>query len=247
MHSYPNIKFNSPLLPLPLSNLSKILLTSSWSLTTTPSSSYTFPSTSDIEPLDVSALEAVDAKANIAMDIFLDSDPKKATNTTEAAYEVMIWFGTVGQPLPIGNTNDQKECQIGRSNYILSTGTNSASQTVFTFLSTQNQTISKTTDVSPFLTYLYHHAFLPSDNFYLGTLQFGTETFHSTSGVSLIVQDDFKIELIWGRPQENTKWDRRWLLLPIGVLLLVGGALAWWFRGQIAWRISRCGRKLGLE
>lgn len=37
-------------------------------------------------PLDVDTLASLNAKANVALDMFLDADPTQARNTTRAAY-----------------------------------------------------------------------------------------------------------------------------------------------------------------
>lgn len=52
---------------------------------------------------NVAALTAADLNSNVAIDMFLDSDQTKATNTTAAKYEVMIWLGSFGAATqPIG-------------------------------------------------------------------------------------------------------------------------------------------------
>jgi len=51
---------------------------------------------------DVTALENIDLNANVAIDMFLDSDQTNATSTVNANYEVMIWladFGPATQPI----------------------------------------------------------------------------------------------------------------------------------------------------
>jgi hypothetical protein len=40
--------------------------------------------------------------ANVAMDIFMDKDQKKAQDSADASHEVMVWFAAIGpatQPL----------------------------------------------------------------------------------------------------------------------------------------------------
>ena len=46
-----------------------------------------------------------DVEANVAIDMFLDSDETTAQNSTAAKYEVMVWFGHWFNADPIGQTN----------------------------------------------------------------------------------------------------------------------------------------------
>ena len=40
--------------------------------------------------------------ANVALDLFADTDVSKANVSTEASAEVMIWIGSFGSPQPLG-------------------------------------------------------------------------------------------------------------------------------------------------
>jgi hypothetical protein len=52
---------------------------------------------------NVAQLADVGLNANVAIDMFLDSDSSKATSSTQAKYEVMVWLGTFGAATePIG-------------------------------------------------------------------------------------------------------------------------------------------------
>lgn len=60
-------------------------------------------------------------------------------------------------------------------------GNNTQGQTVFSWLPENNLTHTSG-DFSPLVHYLWQFNFMPQ-NVYLGTIQFGTETFHATSEV----------------------------------------------------------------
>jgi hypothetical protein len=52
--------------------------------------------------LDTQGLSIVNAKTNVAVDVFFDTDITRATNTTAPRYEIMVWLGKFGSILPIG-------------------------------------------------------------------------------------------------------------------------------------------------
>ena len=60
-------------------------------------------STATSTPIHDDGLADAGVKANVVIDMFLDVDPTKAGSTTDAAYEVMVWVGTVGGSAPIGS------------------------------------------------------------------------------------------------------------------------------------------------
>lgn len=93
VHSFPNIKLNSNLLPLQLANLSALNITASWSMTATSKSK---------------SLDEIDVSANIIVDMFLDSSPISANSTTLPKYEVMIWMAEFGGKRPIGFSSSIK-------------------------------------------------------------------------------------------------------------------------------------------
>lgn len=69
--------------------------------------------------LDASGLKDVGAKANVAFDMFLDPDPENSESATDAAYEIMVWIGRVGSPLPLGYDSKNATCytqQLGPFN-----------------------------------------------------------------------------------------------------------------------------------
>lgn len=69
--------------------------------------------------VDASGLDGAAAKANVAFDMFLDLDDKNATSAVDAAYEMMIWIGTVGGPYPLGFDDTNATCytqQLGSYN-----------------------------------------------------------------------------------------------------------------------------------
>jgi hypothetical protein len=88
VHAFPNIRLESDQLPIQLSNLSALNIAVSWTMTATESSD--------------GDLAAIDAGANVVVDMFLDPDPLTANSTTLPKYEVMVWMGAFGGKKPIG-------------------------------------------------------------------------------------------------------------------------------------------------
>ncbi|KAG8531809.1 uncharacterized protein KY384_003445 [Bacidia gigantensis] len=135
--------------------------------------------------IDIDSLSAASTKANVAVDMFLDANAQKAKLSTAAAYETMIWIGTVGgvQPFHSQNTSDPPTFDLSGTTFSLFMGPNQSNQTVFTWLASSNLTsLAPGHDFSPLLRYLYQHDLLPAST-YLGTYQVGTETYHATKKV----------------------------------------------------------------
>jgi hypothetical protein len=93
VHAFPNIQVESRTLPVTLQRLQHVNLDVHW---TYGVGNETAAST------DVQALTADLVNANVALDMFLDSDQTNAQNSTTAKHEVMVWladFGAAAQPL----------------------------------------------------------------------------------------------------------------------------------------------------
>ena len=57
-----------------------------------------------VSAFDKDGLAVVNAKTNVAFDVFFDTKIENAVNTTAPSYEVMVWIGQYGSILPIGAT-----------------------------------------------------------------------------------------------------------------------------------------------
>jgi xyloglucan-specific endo-beta-1,4-glucanase len=64
-------------------------------------------SSTSTQGLDTNGLSIVNAKTNVAIDVFLDTDIERAVNTTAPRYEIMVWIGKFGSLLPIGATENE--------------------------------------------------------------------------------------------------------------------------------------------
>ena len=78
MHAFPNIKLDSNVFPIEISKVSSINFGTEW-----------YYGVGDERPItqDIASVTAVQLDANVAIDMFLDSDPDKATvSKPQAAY-----------------------------------------------------------------------------------------------------------------------------------------------------------------
>ncbi|KAI1073555.1 nucleotide-diphospho-sugar transferase [Whalleya microplaca] len=179
VHSYPYVRFLSGNLPLALANISSLRLTTQWGMG--PSSTSVTTGT-----LDSSGLSSINVTANVAFDMFFDTNSSAAGDATTASTEVMIWLGIVGSAQPLGYTTD-RSCftqQLGSTDYTLYTGQNSRGTNVYTWVAKTTQT-SFDHEISPLLQYLWRNGLI-SSNLKLGLSEFGTEAYNSGGNVTLV-------------------------------------------------------------
>jgi hypothetical protein len=95
---------NSSVLPAALQNLQHVNLDVQW---TYGLGNETAAST------DVQGLSQNSVNTNVAIDMFLDSDPTNAQNSSNAKYEVMVWFADFGPAAqPIGLAQGMVSTQV---------------------------------------------------------------------------------------------------------------------------------------
>ncbi|OCK77131.1 glycoside hydrolase family 12 protein [Lepidopterella palustris CBS 459.81] len=180
VHSYPHVNFNSPTLPVQLSNISSINIHSQWSMS--PGAS---PSISN----DVAGLSNLNTIANVALDIFADADPVKSQSEVQAGYEIMIWIGSFGDPKPLGFSTGAAcwNQTLGDVIFKLYMGKNHRGNNVFSWISPLNIT-DFNEDISPLLQALWRNSLVPQ-NAFLGLVEFGSEAFHSDKNVTFSISN----------------------------------------------------------
>ena len=117
----------------------------------------------------------------------MDPDPKNATSTVNAKYEVMIWLGVFGASTqPIGLAQGAVATQvINGTTFSLYFGENSLEQVVLTWVA--STTVGNfVADIGPLLQGLTGLGG-PTVNDYLGYLAFGSETLDSGANVTFYV------------------------------------------------------------
>ncbi|KAL1311428.1 hypothetical protein AAFC00_001589 [Neodothiora populina] len=178
VHSFPNVQYESIQLPTQVNNVKSFNLNATWSV---------YPSGKRTDVTDEQALLAIGTKADIALDIFLDLDPDKASNASAAAYEIMVWGAVWGGVWPIGYyepTDGAPSYTLGGSTFQLFVGQNQQGQkqTVYSWVPTVNLDHIEG-DLSELLHVIVDSGNL-TDTLYMGVVQFGTETVHATSNVT---------------------------------------------------------------
>lgn len=98
--SYPHVKLVTPSLPIPLSNISALLLSAKWSMGvgTKPTR---------LLGVDESGIASQSTTANVAFDLFADIDPELAKDEKTASTEIMFWLGMFGYAQPLGYGRDK--------------------------------------------------------------------------------------------------------------------------------------------
>ena len=183
MHSYPNVGYESDQLPTKLGNVANFSLDAAWSV---------YPSSDYASTTDATALAALDTKADVALDMFLDLDPARASNASAANVEVMVWQAVWGGVWPIGYyapNDDAPSYTLDGAEYRLFVGHNQQyqKQLVYSWVPAQGNLDSVSADVFPLVRYLYGLGNVTED-YYLGLVQFGSETVHATQNVTFDVQ-----------------------------------------------------------
>ncbi|KIV87957.1 hypothetical protein PV10_09234 [Exophiala mesophila] len=176
VHAYPHFKLDSPLYPLLVEDLASVDFTGDFSINVTSA-------VGESPEAREEALTDEDVQYNVALDMFLDANETQAMAELPA-YEIMIWMSYSYRVYPVGidtSTPDKDQFIVNGTRFFLFHGNNTQGQTVFSWLPEHNLTHASG-DYSPLIHYLWQFDFMPSD-LYLGTIQFGTEEFHSQSEV----------------------------------------------------------------
>ncbi|PQE30280.1 glycosyl transferase protein [Rutstroemia sp. NJR-2017a WRK4] len=183
VHAYPNVGYETIQLPTPLSNIHTFHLSASWSLN---------PVSDPSPPNSTTALAALNCKADIALDMFLDANNATATNASAASHEIMVWQSVWGGVWPIGYYTPSPNAptyNLSGVEYQLFTGRNQQGQKqlVFSWVPVVYQE-SVDADVFELVEELVRIGNVTSE-MYLGLVQFGSETVHATEPVELQVKD----------------------------------------------------------
>jgi hypothetical protein len=176
VHAFPNAKLElNDTLPAQISNIKTMPIDVAW--TYAPGSSIQ-TSTNNAD------LAAANVNANVAVDLFIAESESKASSTTEADYEVMVWLGRWGSSTqPIGLLKGSLATEtVNGTTFDLYAGRNGLGQRVFTWVAAQNTT-EFVGDIYPLVDKLADNAG-PDDSAYLGYFAFGSEALYSFENVT---------------------------------------------------------------
>ncbi|KAF7191537.1 Endoglucanase cel12A [Pseudocercospora fuligena] len=177
VRGFPNVGLRTKALPVHVRDLRSLNISAAWTLT--PSSSGSDVSADDTSEPDGNALEDIGVETNVCLDVFADSDEARSLDFGDQKYEIMVWFAAFGGGAkPVGNTTPLSPpvvSMIQGTEFTLYSGTNTNGQTVLTWVANRTLTTFDI-DVAPLFGLLASKGLLPEE-VYLGTVQFGTETF----------------------------------------------------------------------
>ncbi|KAH6974557.1 concanavalin A-like lectin/glucanase domain-containing protein [Ilyonectria sp. MPI-CAGE-AT-0026] len=189
VHAFPYVRFGSVDLPMRLSSIRSIHLSTDWIMTAGSISEFPRVFTKSIWSKNKSKLEKNNIQANAAWDFFLDNDRNKTLYPQVAAIEFMVWLGSVGDPWWLGRLNSTilSNITLGDAEFSLYYGRNSGGTHVFTAVPRDGEDIlSIDQDFYPLLEFIlkqaHKHPEIPDDlprDPYLGIVEFGTETWYS--------------------------------------------------------------------
>ncbi|OAL37843.1 hypothetical protein AYO20_03020 [Fonsecaea nubica] len=178
VHAFSNIKLDSNVFPIEISQVSAINFETEW---------YYGVGDERPEAMNIADLTAAALDANVAVDMFLDSDPDKATNVEEAKYEVMIWLGQFGASTQqIGLAEGAIATQVvNGTTFSLYSGVNGLGQSVLSWVASDAAAGVQTfnADIGPLLQGLTGLGG-PTVNDYLGYIAFGSEALDSATNVT---------------------------------------------------------------
>lgn len=189
VHAYPNVMVEDKNFPEKLSSISGINVEHEWTYGEGDSVA------TDTVETDLTS-STVNLNANIAMDLFMDSDKSKAGSSEDASHEVMVWFAAIGaatQPLGMTIANVKQTPlatkTLNSTEFSLYSDKNEKGQQVLTWLAT-DITDSFHGDIWPLVDYLLttDNSTFPTKDYYLGYLSWGSEAYYSATNVTLNVR-----------------------------------------------------------
>lgn len=181
MHAFPNVLVDGGVFPATVASLSQIGLDVRWSYGVGNAS---------VSTTDETALDAESLNANVAVDMFFDSDKTSATNSSAALYEIMVWFADFGSAAqPIGLSDGAvTTATVNGTSFDLYYGENGNKQHVLTWVATDTvETFNG--DLLPLITKLFamDNTDYPVSTDYLGYFAFGSEAYYSDAYVTFDV------------------------------------------------------------
>ncbi|KAF5026601.1 hypothetical protein F66182_1327 [Fusarium sp. NRRL 66182] len=194
VHSFPYVRFNHEHLPMRLSSLESIRLSTDWIYSPGNPSKTPRNFSNSAWAANKAGLESQGVQANAAWDFFLDEDRNRTLYPQVAAIEFMVWLGSVGDPWWLGRENNTilSNVTLGGTEFLLYYGRNSGGTHVFTAVTRDDQDVlSLDEDFYPLFEYIlkqaHQHADTPDDvpkDPWLGIVEFGTETWLSDGNVT---------------------------------------------------------------
>jgi hypothetical protein len=93
VHAFPNVKVDNQVFPATIKDLKGMVIDLEWTYGVGKEA---------VDKTDEAELTASEVNANVAIDIFLDSDKEQSQESSKANWEIMVWlaaFGPATQPI----------------------------------------------------------------------------------------------------------------------------------------------------
>ncbi|KAI6778570.1 Glycosyl hydrolase family 12 [Emericellopsis cladophorae] len=181
VHAYPNVKVDSGVFPNQIKNIDEMMLDFEWTYAV---------GNLTVETTDEKALNASNVNANVALDLFLDQDKKKAQISEDASTEIMVWFAAFGPATqPIGRDDGSlDEQELDGTKFTLYSGKNGVGQFVLTWYC-EDPAPKFHGDLQPLVDRLVEmgDTNFPTESDYIGYMAVGTETYFSDDYVTFHV------------------------------------------------------------
>ncbi|GJN75720.1 xyloglucan-specific endoglucanase protein [Purpureocillium lilacinum] len=181
VHAFPNVKVDGNVFPQAVKDVSQIDFDMQWRMRLD----------NETGPTDTDALTKGNVNANVAVDMFLDTDKASAQSSEKAKFEIMIWFAALGAGTKAVNEqagNEVAKYTFNGTDFDLFAGKNGNGQMVLTWKA------QKTMDdfhgnLYPFIEEILKlkNADYITDSHYLGYLSFGSEAYFSADPVTFHV------------------------------------------------------------
>ncbi|KAF5003422.1 hypothetical protein FDECE_10019 [Fusarium decemcellulare] len=190
VHAFPNVKVDGDVFPVKLNGIESIEVDFEWTYAVgNKSAKGSKPATKT----DLTELADHEFNANVAMDMFLDSDKEKSKGSEDATHEIMVWFAAIGastQPIGYnGGASPVATKKVNGTEFKLYVGTNDETkQKVLTWY--VDDPVEKFKgDLAPLVNEILSmdDSDYPSPSDYLGYMSWGTEAYSVNTTVTFDV------------------------------------------------------------
>ena len=184
VHGFPNIKLDSEgTFPVRISDIAAVNVDAEWmySVGEAPAPA--------LDPTYFSSSQAL-INTNVAIDMFLDTNPNNAQDTGKAKYEIMVWlatFGTATQPIGLKDGVRDIVTLSDGSTFQLYYGENLVTQQVVLTWAATAPVTNFVADIAPLLQRDVSAIGGPSSSDYMGYMALGSEVLNSNVNVTLSV------------------------------------------------------------
>jgi hypothetical protein len=181
VHAFPNVKVDNQVFPATIKDLKGMVIDLEWTYGVGKEA---------VDKTDEAELTASEVNANVAIDIFLDSDKEQSQESSKANWEIMVWlaaFGPATQPIGLAE-GDLKTQEVNGTEFKLYFGQNGLGQNVLSWVA-DKYTEKFHGDIAPLIQTIAEmdDPDYPKAADYMGYMSMGTEAYSSADFVTFHV------------------------------------------------------------